>query len=148
MNILDAFPHITSSSNPEDLACYGFDACGIEGVPSAVVWPETTEHVAQIMKYAHENGIPVVPRGAGTGMSGGAVPLGALWSEYGKMNRILRLRRATSRYLWSRALLTADCREWKPRTFHPPDPASMNFCTIGGNMAENAGAEGLEIRRH
>jgi glycolate oxidase len=142
MNILDAFPHITSSSNPEDLACYGFDACGLEGVPSAVVWPETTEHVAQIMKYAHENGIPVVPRGAGTGMSGGAVPLGgAVVLSMEKMNRILELEKGNLTVLVEPGIINGRLqREVEAQgLFYPPDPASMNFCTIGGNVAENAG---------
>ena len=142
MNILDAFPHITSSSNPEDLACYGFDACGLEGVPSAVVWPETTEHVAQIMKYASENGIPVVPRGAGTGMSGGAVPLkGSVVLSMEKMNRILELEKSNLTVLVEPGVINGRLqREVEDHgLFYPPDPASMNFCTIGGNVAENAG---------
>ncbi|MCL4476066.1 MAG: FAD-binding protein [Nitrospirae bacterium] len=142
MNILDALPHIKSSSNPEDLVCYGFDACGIEGVPAAVMWPETTEHVAQIMKYAQENGISVVPRGAGTGMSGGAVPLkGSVVLSMEKMNRILELEKGNLTVLVEPGIINGRLqREVEDHgLFYPPDPASMNFCTIGGNVAENAG---------
>jgi len=142
MNILDALPHITSSSSPEDIACYGFDACGHEGVPSAVVWPETTKHVAQIMKYADENGIPVVPRGAGTGMSGGAVPLGgSMVLSMEKMNRLLELDTGNLTVLVEPGIINGRLqREVEEHGFfYPPDPASMNFCTIGGNVAENAG---------
>jgi glycolate oxidase len=142
MNIGDAFPHIKSSSDPEDLACYGFDACGVEGVPSAVVWPESTQHVAQIMKYASEHGIPVVPRGAGTGMSGGAVPLkDAVVLSMERMNRILELEKGNLTVLVEPGIINGRLqREVEAQGFfYPPDPASMNFCTIGGNIAENAG---------
>jgi glycolate oxidase len=142
MSILDALPHITGSSSPEDIACYGFDACGHEGIPSAVVWPGNTDHVAQIMKYAHENGIPVVPRGAGTGMSGGAVPLGgAVVLSMEKMNRLLELDRGSLTVLVEPGIINGKLqREVEDHgLFYPPDPASMNFCTIGGNVAENAG---------
>jgi glycolate oxidase len=142
MNILDALPYIKSSSNPEDLLCYGFDACGLEGVPSAVVWPETAEHVAEIMKHAHENGISVVPRGAGTGMTGGAVPLkGSVVLSTEKMNRILEIEEGNLTVLVEPGIINGRLqREVESRGFfYPPDPASMNFCTIGGNVAENAG---------
>jgi len=142
MSILDALPHIIGSSSPEDIACYGFDACGHEGVPSAVVWPGNTDQVAQIMKYAHENGIPVVPRGAGTGMSGGAVPLGgAVVLSMEKMNRLLELDRGSLTVLVEPGIINGKLqREVEDHgLFYPPDPASMNFCTIGGNVAENAG---------
>lgn len=142
MKILDALPHIKSSANPEDLVCYGFDACGLEGAPSAVVWPETTEHVAQIMKFAYENGISVVPRGAGTGMTGGAVPLkGSVVLSMEKMNRILELEKGNLTVLVEPGIINGRLqREVEDHGFfYPPDPASMNFCTIGGNVAENAG---------
>src|SRR5512143_2531022 len=88
----DALPHLHISTNPEDLICYGFDACGLEELPSAVLWPENTEDIIAIMRYAYDEGIPVVPRGAGTGMSGGAVPLrDSVVLSMEKMNRILDL---------------------------------------------------------
>ena len=142
MNILEAFPRIKSSSRPEDLVCYGFDACGIEGTPSAIVWPETTEHVAQIMKFAHEHGVPVVPRGAGTGMSGGAVPLkDAVVLSMERMNRILEVDKANLTVLVEPGIINGKLQRQVEDLglFYPPDPASMNFCTIGGNVAENAG---------
>jgi len=107
-----------------------------------VMWPETTEHVAQIMKYAQENGISVVPRGAGTGMSGGAVPLkGSVVLSMEKMNRILELEKGNLTVLVEPGIINGRLqREVEDHgLFYPPDPASMNFCTIGGNVAENAG---------
>ncbi len=142
MDILGALPHIKFSTAPEDLICYGFDACGLEEVPSAVVWPENTEDVARIMKYAYDNEISVVPRGAGTGMSGGAVPAkGSLVLSIEKMNRIIDLDRENLTALVEPGLINGRLqREVEDLgLFYPPDPASMNFCTIGGNVAENAG---------
>ena len=142
MNILDAFPQIKASTNPEDLVCYGFDACGIEDLPSAVVWPETAEHVSLIMRYADANRIPVVPRGAGTGMTGGAVPLkGSVVLSMEKMNRIIELDKENLTVLVEPGIINGRLqREVEDHGFfYPPDPASMNFCTIGGNVAENAG---------
>ncbi len=142
MNILDALPHIKSSSNPEDLICYSFDACGLEAVPAAVLWPENTEHVSQIMEFAHENRIRIVPRGAGTGMSGGAVPLkGSVVLSTEKMNRILEIEEGNLTVLVEPGIINGKLqREVEEHgLFYPPDPASMNFCTIGGNVAENAG---------
>ncbi len=142
MNILDALPHIKASSRPEDLICYGFDASGIEDRPSAVVWPENAEQVSQIMKYAYGNEIPIVPRGAGTGMTGGAVPLkGSIVLSTEKMNRMLELDKGNLTVLVEPGIINGRLqREVEDhRLFYPPDPASMNFCTIGGNVAENAG---------
>ncbi|MDH5202466.1 MAG: FAD-binding protein [Nitrospirota bacterium] len=140
--ILDALPHIKISTDPEDLICYGFDASGIEIHPSAVAWPSTTHDVVKIMKYAYENSIPVVPRGAGTGMTGGAVPSkGALILSLEKMNRILEIDSENLNVLCEPGVINGKLQHEleKSGLFYPPDPASMNFCTIGGNVAENAG---------
>jgi glycolate oxidase len=142
MNILDALPHIKSSVAPEDLISYGFDASGIEEIPSAVVWPENAEDVVKIMKYAHENGISVVPRGAGTGMTGGAVPVkGSLVLSMERMNRIVDLDTENLTVVVEPGLINGKLQREAEDLglFYPPDPASMNFCTIGGNVAENAG---------
>jgi glycolate oxidase len=140
--LIDEFPNIKISTAPEDLLCYGFDASGLEASPSAVVWPEHTEDVVKIMKYAYENGIPVVPRGAGTGMTGGAVPVsGAIMLSLEKMNRILVVDSENLSVLCEPGMINGRLQRDLERTglFYPPDPASMNFCTIGGNVAENAG---------
>ena len=60
---------------PEDLICYGFDASRIQRIPGAVVWPEDTDDVIRVSEFAYANDIPIVPRGAGTGTTGGSVPL-------------------------------------------------------------------------
>lgn len=140
--ISDTLPYIKISTEPEDLICYGFDASGLEASPSAVVWPTNTEDVVKVMRYAYENSIPVVPRGAGTGMTAGAVPSrGAIILSFEKMNRILEIESENLNVLCEPGLINGKLqRELKwMNLFYPPDPASMNFCTIGGNVAENAG---------
>jgi len=140
--LIESLPNIKLSTAPEDLICYGFDASGLEASPSAVVWPENTEDVVKVMRYAFENSIPVVPRGAGTGMTGGAVPLkGAIILSLEKMNRILEIDPENFFVLCEPGLINGRLQRELERKglFYPPDPASMNFCTIGGNVAENAG---------
>jgi glycolate oxidase len=140
--LIDEFPDIKISTAPEDLLCYGFDASGLEASPSAVVWPEHTEDVVKIMKYAYQSGIPVVPRGAGTGMTGGGVPVsGAVVLSLEKMNRMLEVDSENLSVLCEPGMINGRLQRDLERRglFYPPDPASMNFCTIGGNVAENAG---------
>lgn len=140
--LLDVFTDIKVSTNPEDLICYSFDASGIESIPSAVVWPNNTEDVVRIMKYAYENSIPVVPRGAGTGTTAGAVPAkGAIILSFEKMKKIIEIDPGNLNVVCEPGLINGRLQrelEWMG-LFYPPDPASMNFCTIGGNVAENAG---------
>jgi len=134
--------NIEFSTEPEDLICYGFDASGHEGKPAIVVWPKSTEDVVRVMKYAFERGIPLVPRGAGTGMTGGAVPSsGAIVLSLEKMNRILEVDSENHNVVVEPGVINGKLqRELEGRGFfYPPDPASMKFCTIGGNVAENAG---------
>lgn len=131
-----------TSTSPEDILCYGFDASGLEARPAAVVWPHDVLDVIKVMKYAYSNGVPVIPRGAGTGMTGGAVPSqGAIILSMEKMNRIIEIDEENLTVLVEPGVLNGKLqRELQRRKlFYPPDPASMNFCTIGGNVAENAG---------
>lgn len=140
--LVDAFPDIKISISPEDLICYGFDASGYEKTPAAIIWPDKTEDVVRVMKYAFEKNIPVIPRGAGTGTTGGAVPgKGAIVLSFEKMNRILDVDTRDMNILCEPGLINGKLQEeaeWAG-LFYPPDPASMHFCTIGGNVAENAG---------
>lgn len=138
----EKLPDLKISTAPEDLVCYGFDASGMQMKPAAVVWPDTTEDVVKIMKYAYKNGIAVVPRGAGTGMTAGAVPIeGAIIISFERMKRILEIDTENLNVVCEPGVINGKLQrelEWKG-FFYPPDPASMNFCTIGGNVAENAG---------
>lgn len=138
----DQFPDITISTAPEDIICYGFDASGIEVCPSAIVWPNNTADVVKVMKYAYEKEIPVVPRGAGTGVTAGAVPSkGSIVLSFEKMKKIIEIDTENLNVLCEPGVINGKLQrelEWTG-FFYPPDPASMNFCTLGGNVAENAG---------
>ncbi len=140
--MVDKLSDINISTAPEDLICYGFDASGLELSPSAVVWPKNTEDVVKIMKYSSENGIPVVPRGAGTGMTAGAVPSkGAIIISFEKMKRIIEIDSENLTAFCEPGVINGKLQHELESIglFYPPDPASMHFCTIGGNVAENAG---------
>jgi glycolate oxidase len=140
--MVDKLSDINISTAPEDLICYGFDASGLELSPSAVVWPKNTEDVVKIMKYSFENGIPVVPRGAGTGMTAGAVPSkGAIIISFEKMKRIIEIDSENLTAFCEPGVINGKLQHELESIglFYPPDPASMQFCTIGGNVAENAG---------
>lgn len=133
---------IKFSTEPEDLICYGFDASGLEGCPSAVIWPRNTQEVVRVMEYAYQNEIPVVPRGAGTGMTGGSIPSkGSIVLSLEKMNRLIDLDANNLNVLVEPGIINGRLQRDIEYLgfFYPPDPASMNFCTIGGNVAENAG---------
>ena len=130
------------STASEDLFAYGFDASGLEGAAAAVTWPRNTEEVIKIMRYSWENEIPVVPRGAGSGMTGGAVPSsGAIVLSFERMNRILEVDDVNLNVLVEPGVVNGRLQRELAGygLFYPPDPASLEFCTIGGNVAENAG---------
>ncbi|MBM4128488.1 MAG: FAD-binding protein [Nitrospira sp.] len=140
--LIESLHGIKISTEPEDLLCYGFDASFIEAYPSAVVWASSTEDVVRLMRYAYEHDIAVVPRGAGTGTTGGAVPSkGAVVLSLEKMDKILEIDAENLNVLCEPGVINGKLQMEleKIGLFYPPDPASMNFCTIGGNVAENAG---------
>lgn len=133
---------VANSTAPEDLLCYGFDASGLEAAPWAVVWPENTDEVVKAVKFASDNSVAITPRGAGTGMTGGAVPSkGGMVMSFERMNRIIEVDTENLNVLVEPGLINGELqRALEPRGFfYPPDPASLNFCTLGGNVAENAG---------
>ena len=126
----------------EDLHCYSFDGAGKIFLPEAVAFPATTAEVAAIMRLASEYGFPVVPRGAGTGMTGGSVPVrGGLVLALSRMNRIIEIDVQNQIAIVEPGVITGDLQKEVRRhgLFYPPDPASLKFCTIGGNAAECAG---------
>lgn len=125
-----------------DLHCYSYDGRGIVYLPDAVAFPGSTEEVCQIMKLATEYKFPVVPRGAGTGMTGGSLPVqGGLVLPMTRMNRILEIDSKNLIAIAEPGVITLDLQNAvkKVGLFYPPDPASLKFCTLGGNAAECAG---------
>ncbi|MGD2081196.1 MAG: FAD-linked oxidase C-terminal domain-containing protein [Nitrospirota bacterium] len=130
------------SREPEDLACYGFDASGLDGKPALVAWPGSAGEVSEVLRYAYERDMVIVPRGAGTGMTGGSVPPeGAVILSTEKLNRILEVDPENLNAVVEPGVINGDFQSTLAGRgyFYPPDPASMEFCTLGGNVAENAG---------
>ena len=115
----------------------------IEGaLPDAVVLASTTEQVADVMKIAARNKIPVVPRGAGTGLSGGAVTIrGGIALQVTRMRRILEIDPVAQTALVEPGVVNQELSLVVARhgLFYAPDPSSQKACTIGGNAAENSG---------
>ncbi len=127
---------------PEELACYSYDGTGQEYPPAAVVFPGSTAEICRIMELASTTPFPVVPRGAGTGMTGGALPVaGGLVMVMSRLNRILEIDRDNQIGVVEPGVITGDLRAEAGRhgLYYPPDPASLKFCTMGGNVAECAG---------
>jgi FAD/FMN-containing dehydrogenase len=111
-------------------------------VPLAVVFAHTPEDVCHVMQYAAARRIPVVPRGAGSGLTGGAVPaMGGIVLVLERMNRILEIDTDNLCATVETGVITGTLQKVveKKGLFYPPDPASAGFSTIGGNIAENAG---------
>lgn len=111
-------------------------------IPLLVVLPETVEQVSGVLKYAHENGIRVVPRGAGTSLSGGALPLAdGILLGLGKFNKVLDVdyqnRCAVVQPGVTNLAITQTVQH--EGFYYAPDPSSQIACTIGGNIAENSG---------
>lgn len=126
----------------EDRATYAYDATGEKCLPEAVVFPERVEQVSRILAIANDRKIPVVPRGAGSGLTGGAVPLaGGIVMVMNRFNRILTIDTDNLQAIVEPGVITSKLHAAVEARglFYPPDPASMTFCSIGGNIAENAG---------
>ncbi len=130
-------------SRPEDLFVYECDALTHHtGRPAAVVLPRSSGDVAACVEACVRHDVPFVPRGAGTGLSGGAVALeGAVVIECARMNRILEIDPADRVAVVQPGVVNADLsRAAAPFGLHfAPDPSSQQACTIGGNVAENSG---------
>ena len=112
------------------------------GLPLAVALPSSTAEVAAIMRIATRHRVPVVPRGAGSGLSGGSAGIdGALTVSLTRMNRIVEIDRENLVAVVQPGVVNADLKAAvaKEGLFYPPDPASYEFCTIGGNIGTNAG---------
>ena len=127
---------------PESLLCYGYDATRQMGQPQLVVLPEDTAQVAAVMSIAQQLQIPVFPRGAGSGMSGGSVPVSnGIVISLTRMKKILEIDLDNLMAVVEPGVITGELQEavLKHGLMYPPDPASLAFSTIGGNVAENAG---------
>jgi glycolate oxidase len=127
---------------PEDLLLYEYDGSVDKARPEMVIFPRTTEDVVAIVKITNEYGIPIVGRGAGTGLSGGAIPReGGVTIGFARMNRILEIDLENERAVVQPGVVNLDITlaVQNQGYFYAPDPSSQRACTIGGNVAENAG---------
>jgi glycolate dehydrogenase FAD-linked subunit len=126
----------------EDRICHSFDASLRDAVPEVVVEPGNAAEIAAVLRLAARHGVPVTPRGAATGLSGGAVPLrGGISLALGRLDRILDIDVAERRAVVEPGVVTEELARAvaKAGLFYPPDPASAKMSTIGGNIAECAG---------
>jgi glycolate oxidase len=127
---------------PEDLILYEFDGSVEKGRPDLVVFPHTTEQVSQLVKLAARFEVPVVGRGAGTGLSGGALARGGgVMIVFARMNKILEIDVENRRAVVQPGVVNDDITHAVAHAglYFAPDPSSAKSCTIGGNVAENAG---------
>ena len=129
-------------SLPEELLMYEYDGSIEKSLPDAVVFPTTTQHVSAIVKIANKYDTPIVGRGAGTGLSGGAIPrAGGVMLVFARMNRILTVDYENLRAVVQPGLVNAELTRAVEHAglYFAPDPSSQKSCTIGGNVSENSG---------
>jgi glycolate oxidase len=129
-------------SSLEDLALYEYDGSVDRARPEVVAFPSSTADVSRIVKLAVKHDIPIVGRGAGTGLSGGALPRGGgIMIAFGRMNRILDLDPENRRAVVQPGVVNFDLTRAVEHLglYFAPDPSSQKSCTIGGNVAENSG---------
>lgn len=128
--------------SPHDLSLYEYDGSVDKHRPDLVCFPRSTQDVVELVKLAGRHGLPIVGRGAGTGLSGGAIPLsGGMMISFSRMNRILEIDLPNERAVVEPGVVNLDITLAVAADgyFYAPDPSSQRACTIGGNVAENAG---------
>ncbi len=128
---------------PEDLAVYSYDGTFAEGQPDLVVLPGTTEQVSQVVALAAQTRLPLIPRGMGSGLAAGSIPIpgGGIVLCLSRMNHILEIDTINATVSAEAGVVTGDLQNEveKHGLFYPPDPSSIRHSTIGGNIACNAG---------
>ena len=127
---------------PEDLIVYEYDGSVDRALPAAVALPASTEEVSAVVKAARRHGAPIVARGAGTGLSGGAIAHdGGVVAALTRMNRILEVDVENRIAVVEPGVVNIDLTHAveKHGLYYAPDPSSQKACTIGGNVAENSG---------
>ena len=140
--LIDALGADAVKTEAEDLAVYAFDAYSQGVVPAAVVLPASTREVAAAVKITKDCGEPIIPRGAGTGLCGGAIPArGGVVFSFARMNRVLEVDVRNRRARVQPGLINLDLSKHvaSDGLFYAPDPSSQKVSTIGGNIGTNAG---------
>ncbi len=146
-SIIQKLENIVGKANvltaKEDLATYSYDGTTTwSNSPEVVLLPTSAAQISEILKIANENRIPVTPRGSGTNISGGSVPInGGMVLCTTKMNRILEINKANLTATVEPGVVLQDFNLLlaKENLFYPPDPQSFLSCTVGGTVAENSG---------
>jgi glycolate oxidase len=129
-------------TTPEECWTYAYDATDRAHMPDAVVFPGSAAEIAAIVRLANEHRFPVVPRGAGTGRSGGSVPIqGGVVLVLTRLNRIIEISKDDLVAVVQPGVITGKLQAAVEAQglYYPPDPSSADFCTIGGNVAECSG---------
>lgn len=144
MKDLNLISGIDISDTKEDLLCYSYDASYSQGViPEFVAWPKNTDEISKLVKWAVNRGLKVIPRGAGTGMSGGALPINprSIVISLERMNQVLDINTRNFTSTVQPGVINGEFQKEVQiyGLFYPPDPASLDYCTIGGNVSTNAG---------
>lgn len=122
--------------------CASDETEDLKHTPEVVIQPTTAEEVSRILRYCNENRIAVTTRGAGTGLSGGALPLyGGVVLEMKRFDKIIHLDKRNFQVTTEPGVITQVLQEYVQEhgMFYPPDPASKGSCFIGGNISENSG---------
>ncbi len=125
----------------EDRICYSFDATTFSSTPGIVLRPSTAEEVSGILSVATEENVAVVPRGAGTGFAGSSIPTeGSVALSLERMNKVLSFSADDRWCLVQPGVVNAFLQRMaeKEGLFFPPDPSSLDVCTLGGNVAQSA----------
>jgi glycolate oxidase len=125
-----------------DIVSYSYDGSEHRHRPSCGVWVESPQQISEVLKLANRERIPVIPRGAGTGLSGMAVPIkGGIVLDLSHMNKIVKISIEDRLTIVQAGVVYADLEKalGPYGFFFPPDPASEKVCTLGGNVATNAG---------
>ncbi|MFH1125958.1 MAG: FAD-binding protein [Candidatus Altiarchaeota archaeon] len=137
-DLVEMFGRENVGVDVKDLLAYSYDASDVEGSVLAVVWPTSRKQVSELMKYCSKNDIKVFPRGAGTNLSGGAVPFKGVVVDFSRMNRILEF--SENSVTVEPGLVLEDLERelnGREKTF-PVMPASDKACSIGGCIAEDS----------
>ena len=142
----DALIDIVGSENYTesliDLVSFSYDSSGLSQRPEAAIWIQNTDQVAAVLKLANDHKVPVTPRGAGTALTGSAVPRkGGIVMDMSRMNAILNISIEDRQVVVQPGVVFDDLNKELAPTgyFFPPNPASGKVATIGGNVATNAG---------
>lgn len=142
---LDALKQAVGPENlycdPFSLSCYSYDSSGITSYPACVLTPVSTEQISRCLKLAYEEGVPVFSRGAGSGRTGASVPHNGIALALTRMNRIVSVSSEDLLAEVEPGVVTGEFQRMVEGhgLFYPPDPASLAFCTLGGNAATCAG---------